>query len=215
MKYSRWSLPAVLVFFTLVAGLTPLAADPPDALAAYRNGNYQDSVSICQNELKANPQNMDSFVVLTWALLKLEKYQEALDYTNQALKVNPYDFRVIEAQAEAQYYLGKNIDALHNFEQYVVLAPSGDRIERAYYFMGEIYLQLGEYNHADIALTTAVYHAPQIAAWWARLGYARYLEKDYPSALKAYNEALNQDPNNSDAQRGKQQVQQAMASSGT
>jgi tetratricopeptide (TPR) repeat protein len=198
-----------VVLFVLSSVL--VFAQQKDALAAYKAGQFADAVSITQEELKTNPNNMDSYVVLCWSLQKLDKHQDALNYATQALKLNAYDFRIIEIVGESSFYLGKNTDSLKAFEQYVVLAPAGDRIEKAYYFMGEIYLQLGQYNRADIALTTAVYHAPQTAAWWARLGYARMLAKDYPSAQKAYAEALRQNPGLTDAVRGKQQVEGLMA----
>jgi len=200
------------LFFVLLAlSATLLPAQQKDALEAYKSGRYADAVQITQDELKANPNNMDSYVVLCWSLQKLEKHQDALNYAQQALRLNAYDFRVIEAVGESSFYLGKNVDALKAFEQYVVLAPSGDRIEKAYYFMGEIYLQLGEYNRADISLTTAVYHSPQTAAWWSRLGYARMLAKDYAASKKAYDEALRQNPGLTEAARGKQQVEALLA----
>jgi tetratricopeptide (TPR) repeat protein len=198
-----------VIVLALTAALVP--AQQKDALEAYKSGRYADAVTITQEELKANANNMDSYVVLCWSLQKLDKHQDALNYANQALKLNAYDFRIIEAVGESSFYLGKNLEALKAFEQYVVLAPSGDRIEKAYYFMGEIYLQLGQYNRADISLTTAVYHAPQTAVWWSRLGYARMLAKDYPSAKKAYDEALRQNPGLTEAARGKQQVEGLMA----
>lgn len=200
------SLSLVLLTFTAVVA----AAQQKDALEAYKAGRFADAVTITQEELKTNPGNMDSYVVLCWSLQKLEKHQDAYNTALQALKLNAYDFRIIEIVGESSFYLGKNLDSLKAFEQYVVLAPSGDRIEKAYYFMGEIYLQLGQYNRADIALTTAVYHAPQTAAWWSRLGYARMLAKDYPSAKKAYDEALRQNPGLTEAARGKQQVEGLM-----
>ena len=198
-----------VVFLALTAVLA--SAQQKDALEAYKAGRYADAVTITQDELKSNPNSMDSYVVQAWALQKLEKHQDALAIAQQGLKLNPYDFRIIEIVGESSFYLGKNLEALKAFEQYVVLAPAGDRIEKAYYFMGEIYLQLGQYNRADIALTTAVYHAPQTAAWWSRLGYARMLAKDYPASQKAYNEALRQNPGLSEAARGKQQVEGLMA----
>ncbi len=197
-----------IVTFAILA--TVASAQQKDALEAYKSGRYADAVAITQEELKTSPNNMDSYVVQAWSLQKLEKHQEALNSAQQALKFNAYDFRLIEIVGETSFYLGKNLEALKAFEQYVVLAPSGDRIEKAYYFMGEIYLQLGQYNRADISLTTAVYHAPQTAAWWSRLGYARMLAKDYPSAKKAYDEALRQNPGLSEAARGKQQVEGLM-----
>jgi len=199
----------LFVLLALSAGF--VTAQQKDALEAYKAGRFTDAVAITQEELKSNPNNMDSYVVLCWSLQKLEKHQDALGFAQQALKLNAYDFRIIEVVGESSFYLGKNLEALKAFEQYVVLAPSGDRIEKAYYFMGEVYLQLGQYNRADIALTTAVYHAPQTAAWWSRLGYARMLAKDYPSAKKAYDEALRQNPGLTEASRGKSQVEGLMA----
>lgn len=204
-----------LFIMTLALTAVWASAQQKDALEAYKAGRYADAVTITQEELKANPNSMDSFVVQAWALQKLDKHQDALAVAQQALKLNAYDFRVIEIVGESSFYLGKNLEALKAFEQYVVLAPSGDRIEKAYYFMGEIYLQLGQYHRADIALTTAVYHAPQTAAWWSRLGYARMLAKDYAPAKKAYDEALRQNPGLSEAARGKQQVEGLMAKTTT
>jgi cytochrome c-type biogenesis protein CcmH/NrfG len=43
----------------------------------------------------------------------------------------------------------------------------------AYYYMGEIYLRLGRFGHADIAFSTALQYSSGNAKWWARLGYAR------------------------------------------
>ena len=103
-----------------------------DALEAYKAGRYADAVTITQEELKISPSNMDSYVVLAWSLQRLDKHQEALTAAQQALKLNAYDFRIIEIVGESSFYLGKNLEALKAFEQYVVLAPSGDRIEKAY-----------------------------------------------------------------------------------
>jgi tetratricopeptide (TPR) repeat protein len=202
-----------LTVLLLLTGLMPLVAQQPDALELYKAGKFGDAVTATLEEIKTNPQNMDSYVVLCWSLQKLDRHQDALNYANQAIKLNAYDFRIIEVVGESSFYLGKNLEALKAFEQYAVLAPSGDRIEKAYYFMGEIYLQLGQYNRADISLTTAVYHSPQTAAWWSRLGYARMLAKDYPSSKKAYDEALRQNPGLAEAARGRQQVEGLMAQS--
>ncbi|MEI8094732.1 MAG: tetratricopeptide repeat protein [Spirochaetales bacterium] len=199
-----------LALLLLLTGVG-LFAQTKDALESYKAGKFDEAITITQAELKQNPSNMDSYVVWCWSLQKLEKYQEAVNTALQAQKLNAFDFRIIEVLGESLFYLGKSLEALKQFEQYAVLAPTGDRIERVYNLMGEIYLQLGQYNRADIALTTAVYHNPQIPAWWSRLGYARMLAKDYPSSLKAFGEALRQNPGLADAVRGKQQVEALMA----
>jgi len=158
------------------------------------------------------PQNMDSYAVLCWSLVRLGEYDEALKYARQGMEIARYDPRMVEIVGEAHFYEGRNLEALKWFEEYVVLAPTGPRIDTVYYMMGEIFIRLGEFHHADIAITTAVYHTPVIAQWWARLGYAREQAEDYPYALEAYNEALRLNPGFNEAVRGKARVEEKMKS---
>ena len=183
------------------------AQERPDALQKYRNGEYSEAVKICLNELENMPRNLDSYTVLGWSLVRLGRYQEALDYGLAALKISRYDTRIIENIGEAHYYIGNNMEALKYFEEYVSLVESGGRVDVAYYYMGEIFIRLGEFNHADIALTTALYHSPNVARWWSRLGYAREMAEDYKWALDAYDRALRLNPSYAEAIRGKSRVQ--------
>jgi tetratricopeptide (TPR) repeat protein len=178
----------------------------PDALVQYRQGNYNRAVEICLEELKEMPRNMNSYVVLGWSLLRLGRNQEALSYGNRGLGVSRYDHRVIQIVAEANYNLGNNLEALKYFEEYIAIDPTGDLIGEVYYLMGEIFIRLGEWNNADMAFSTAVHYNPNIAARWARLGYAREQAKDYRYSLEAYNKALQLNSNLGDALRGSQRV---------
>ncbi|ORC34518.1 hypothetical protein B4O97_12825 [Marispirochaeta aestuarii] len=207
-SFSRLVL--VLLLILSAAGLA--AQDQPDALAMYRQGEYAKAVDICLAELETSPRNMNSYTVLGWSLIALRRYQEALNYARQGLDISRYDHRVVEIAGEAHFYLGNNLEALKFFEEYTVLAPTGDRIGMVYYFMGETFIRIGEYNHADIALSTAVYHSPNIARWWARLGYAREMAEDFQFSLEAYDQALKLNPSLSDALRGKERAAEKMNS---
>ncbi|WP_319562317.1 tetratricopeptide repeat protein [Marispirochaeta sp.] len=202
----------VLVLLFLLTAVTATAQEQPDALAMYRQGEYAKAVDICLAELETSPRNMNSYTVLGWSLIALRRYQEALDYAQQGLEISRYDHRVVEIAGEANFYLGNNVEALQFFEEYTVLAPTGDRIGIVYYFMGETFIRIGEYNHADIALSTAVYHSPNIARWWARLGYAREMAEDFKFAMEAYDQALKLNPSLSDALRGKERAATKMNS---
>jgi tetratricopeptide (TPR) repeat protein len=197
-----------LVFF-VCAGL--FGQERPDALILYRGGNYARAAEVCLDELKEMPRNMNSFVVLGWSLLRLGRYQEALSYGNRGLGVSRYDHRVIQIVGEANYNLGNNLEALKYFEEYVAIAPTGDHIGEVYYLMGEIFIRLGEWNNADIAFSTAVHYNPNVAARWARLGYAREQARDYRYSLEAYNKALQLNSSLSDALRGRQRVQAVLS----
>lgn len=197
-------------FFLIFTATLMMAQTRPDALKEYRAGNYERAVEICRMELAETPGNMDSHTVLGWSLLRLGRNKEALEAGTAAMNQARYDVRIIEIVGEAHYFLGNNRDALKFFEEYCVLAPTGDRIALVYFYMGEIFIRLGEYNHADMAFTTAVYHSANTAKWWARLGYAREMAQDYRYSLEAYDKALQLNTALTEALRGKERVQEKM-----
>jgi tetratricopeptide (TPR) repeat protein len=183
----------------------------PDALVEYRSGNYETAVAICKSELSSRPNNLESHVVLCWSLIRLGRYEEGRTYALAGRNLSRYDIRIIEILGEANYYLGQNNESLQYFQEYINLAPEGGRIDTVYYFLGEIYIRLGRFRHADIALSTAVHYMPGSAAWWTRLAYARENAGDLQEAVKAYEQALTLNTQLSDARRGLERTRQALA----
>jgi len=181
-----------------------------DALREYRLGNYENAAAICLTELESSPSNMDSYAVLCWSLIKLGRYDEVATRATAARELNRYDPRLVEALAEARYYQGRNADSLRLFQEYANLAPEGGRIDSAYYFMGELFIRMGRFRHADIALTTAVRYVPGDAVWWTRLGYARENAGEMQHAAAAYERALVLNPQASDARRGLDRSKRAL-----
>ncbi len=149
---------------------------------------------------------MDAYTVLTWALLRQKKYAEVIDWAQRGLKANPGDYRIIETMGEAYFYL-KNYDAsLKCFQKYVDSVPNGERTSVAYFFIGEIYRIQQKYNHADIAYSIAVRLEPGLPLWWYRLGSVKELTGDFAGALKAYNRALQLNPDYKEASDGAERV---------
>lgn len=183
----------------------------PDALRLYNDGKYPEAIAICELEVQEKPNNLDSYCVLCWSLVKNKQYAEAEQWALKARTVSQYDHRIIEILGEAKFYLGKNAEALSLFQEYISYVPTnGARIGIAYELMGEIYIKQARYQHADIALTTAVRSEPLIASWWSRLGYAREMTENYQSSLEAYEKSLSLNANNYDAARGKERVSQKL-----
>ena len=182
----------------------------PDALQEYRNGNYERSIEICKSEIAVNPGNIESHVVICWSLIKLGRYAEALSYAQAGRNISRYDVRIAEILGELSYYQGQNNEALQYFQEYINLAPEGARIDTVYYFLGEVYIRLGRFRHADIALSTAVHWVPGNAAWWTRLAYARENAGDLREAVTAYETALSLDSQLPDARRGLDRVRQTL-----
>ncbi len=203
-----------VVFLTLLlfaSGISLYAQDKPDALQEYRNGRYETAIEICKAEIQANPASLESYVVMSWSLVKLARYDDALVYAKKGLELNRYDVRIIEILGEIAYYQGRNNEALRLFQQYITFAPEGSRIDVVYYFLGELYIRLGRYRHADIALSTAVRFVSGNAQWWTRLGFARENAGEIRNAITAYEKALALNPNLSDAQRGLERCKQSLA----
>ena len=178
-----------------------------DALVLYHNGKYKESIAVCEEEIKEKPKRIESYVVMCWSLVKNKQYAEAEERANQGLQVSPYDLRLIEILGEAKYYLGKNSGAMEQFQRYVAGAPdSGARVGVSYYYMGEIFIRQARYQHADIALSSAVKKEPLLDSWWTRLGYAREMAGNYKEAIMAYDEALKLNSASTDAYRGRERV---------
>ena len=196
---------ALSALFALAA-LSLYAQDKPDALELYRTGRFAEAVKVCQQELDETPKNIESHVVLGWSYLRLKRYKEALSVGQKALGIAPNDPRLVQILGESYVFLGKIDDGLKNLEEYVALRPTGDRIGRVYWLMGECFISLREYQSADIALSTALYYEQNNAPWWARLGYAREMGSDLKWSQEAYSRALKLDPNLDDALRGKERV---------
>jgi tetratricopeptide (TPR) repeat protein len=177
-----------------------------NAEAAFRGGNYAETVSICQKEIEADASNIDAYQYISSALVKLGRYEEAQKYAETGRKLNRFNTGLVETLGEACYFQGKNTEALAFFEEYINLAPEGSMIEQVYYYTGEVFIRMGRFRHADIIFATALHYAPANARWWTRLGYARERCGELARAVKAYEQALLLDNKLSDARRGLERV---------
>ena len=104
-------LALILLAFQIASAV--LSQERPDALRLYREGKFAEAVQVCKDELEVLPRNMDSYTVMGWSLLALGRYQEAFDQATSALKIEPYDHRILQIAGESLYYLGKNRNAEH------------------------------------------------------------------------------------------------------
>lgn len=189
-----------IIFLSLILSLLLLgplfAQEKPDALRLYWDKQYKEAAAACINEIKETPQRMDSYAVLGWSLLALKNYQDALNWSLRGLRYNAYDTRLVLTAAESSYALGHYQKALGYFEDFIAKSPQTQdgKVPQVYYYMGEIYLKLNEYNHADMAFSTAVHFNPNASYWWYRLGLARERAKNFPLASQAYAQSVKLNP---------------------
>ncbi len=198
-----------LLLFVFIFSLLFSQTEKKDAYELWRSGNYSESIEICLNEINETPGNLDSYVVLCWSLVDSGQYKEAEYWSTKGRTVSRYDPRLVEAFAEAQFYMGNNDKSLESFQEFISLATTGSaRFGVAYYFMGEIYVRQAKYNHADISFSQAVMTEPNRDYWWTRLGYAREMAGEYKLSADAYDQALLLNPTRNEAKLGRTRVLQ-------
>ena len=211
----------------LSAQTAPVTPAKPDALLLYRQGRdletagktadaqakYAESVTVCDQEIAADPRRIDAYVVKCWSLFRLGKYQDVVNAGNTALKIQ-YDARISEIMGEAYFFLGQNDLALRSFQKYFETASEdADRLPTAYFYVGETYFRMKKYSHADIAYSTAVHREPNMARWWYRLGLACENLGEWSRANDAYGKALSLSPSMADALSGRDRVKGKLSSS--
>jgi len=164
---------------------------------------YNNAVAQCLNEVASNiPNNkkMDAYSIASWCLINLKRYNDVLKYSKDAFKIDSEDHRIIEAVAEAYFYLGKHAESLKLFQKYVNI-PGIYRLGIAYFFIGEIYEKMGKYSKAEMAYLVAVRNTdyrdnPKIAFWWFKLATTKEklmdktIAQDRQNVLVAYSQVL-------------------------
>jgi len=218
MRRSHAALILLLAASTLYAAAqTPAQSDDnpaasaearPDALLLYRQGRdletagrqaeaqakYTQSVTVCDQEIVADPKRLEAFVVKCWSLFRLGRHGDVISTGQAGMKV-AFDPRISEVMGESYYFLGQMDSAVKSLQKYIeATGDSGDRGPTAYFFMGEAYLRLRKYSHADMAYSTAVLKEPSMPRWWFRLGNALESLGEWKRALDAYNKALALSP---------------------
>ncbi|MGL4985701.1 MAG: tetratricopeptide repeat protein [Treponemataceae bacterium] len=199
----------ITIFLLLSLLSSQLFAQKIDALSLYRsardlesigkleeaNAIYEQAYTILHNEIQMNNRNMDSYVVCSWVLFRLKRYQESADLALSGLKINSSEYRLMESLGESFFYLSRYEEALSYFERYLAGLPRGDRVSTAYFFVGEIYRLMNKFEHADIAYSMAVTLDKNIPLWWYRLGLAREQAGSKEHAKAAFERALALRPN--------------------
>jgi tetratricopeptide (TPR) repeat protein len=151
---------------------------------------FVSSLDLIEKLLLAEPDNYDFIHLKSWNLFRLGRHEEVVSLAQKSIQT-VRDYRIIEVMAESLYFLGRNEEALAQFASYIELAPSTDeRMSSAYYYVGECYIRLKKFEHADIALSTATMLEKNMYYWWYRLGYVKEILGQYKRAYEIFGKAL-------------------------
>lgn len=167
---------------------------------------FSSSLGMVEALLLSDASNADLISLECWNLFRLNRHKDVVVIAQKAL-LTVKDFRVMETLAESFYFLDRNEEALKQFAKYVELAPPGEeRMSSAYYYIGECYMRLKKYEHADIAFSTATSIEKNMYYWWYRLGSAKELLGQYKRAYEIYGKALELNAGFQFAKDGRERV---------
>jgi tetratricopeptide (TPR) repeat protein len=200
-------LPALLLGLCLGGAASPAGAQGLRERGALllEAGRFDEARALAQDFLAKDAADFEASILLCQSLIALGRPADAANYASKAWE-RRREPRLAEILGEGLYLQGRNEEALAWFQTYLTSVPEGAKAGVAFYFSGEIYLRLGHFGHADIALTAALKHDPGNARWWSRLGWAQEKAGDTQQSLKSYEAAIKLDPRLEDALIGRDRV---------
>ena len=167
---------------------------------------FTASLAAVEKLLAAEPGKADYLSLQCWNLFRLGRHKDVVAAAQKALRTVK-DYRIIETLAESLYFLERSDEALKHFANYFELAPAREeRMSSAYYYVGECYMRLKKYEHADIAFSTATSMEKGMYYWWYRLGVAKENLGQYKRAYEMYGKALSLAPSFKYAKEGQARV---------
>ncbi len=134
--------------------------------------------------------SMSIYGLLGFTAFKLEKYDKAIEYLDQAIKQK--DTSMLFYFYLALSYYGKNIYAKAIELLKLVLYKEKDQLilEKAYFVLGDIFLKKKEYNQAIYYIEKIQTIKPSAKAYYI-LGNIYEEQKQITTALKYWNKALS------------------------
>lgn len=182
-------LAAVLIFW--VSGPAAAATLKPEIVEALNRHDTTQVLTIIDNELKIDPTNGDYFVLRGRILYAREKFPEALDEFERALKIKTTRYQALYYKGLILLKQNKLDEAKAAFDEGVKKAKD----ENALFHngMGLYLIAMGQYADADVEFRKASQIGPDQAEFHANLGDANYYAKIYPLAIGEYNTTISMD----------------------
>lgn len=179
-----------------------------DAVELYKDGNYNEAIDVTLSEIKENPLNLDSYVVLSWSLMKIGEYQKVLLYAKEAQKIKAQDPRLIYVLAEANYYLKENDESLKYFFDYLQLSTSLSyrKLNEVYYYVAKIYLRKKEFQKFDFILSYALKIFPNDEKLNLLMAFNYEMKNNMQASAEYYRRVLKINPNSKDAILGSSRI---------
>lgn len=163
-----------------------------DALYENRIGNYSESIILLENIIKKRTQKSEVYWLLAKNYEALKENKEAIKMIDKALYLDTKRIDYIFKKSQLLAQIGKNKNAL----KLLNFAIKKDASEIDYHLLKvEIYLQIKKNKEAAEIMDSLLKFTHNLDIY-AFAGKVFYENKDYLTALKYYNQAIENGANN-------------------
>jgi TolB-like protein/Tfp pilus assembly protein PilF/class 3 adenylate cyclase len=187
-------------------------------IALWRDDNFLNRLKSIQPLEEA--VRLDPNFVIAWAMLTQvnslayivtatpDRQATAQASLDNALRLNPHSPETQLAQAFYQYWVSRDFEgAQHSFERLRTSLPNSADVLEGLGFTNSV---LGRLEEARLFFDKAVALNPRDRIMRLDAAYVRKAMRDFPAALRSYDEALNIRPDNQTLIDGKASVYQAL-----
>jgi Flp pilus assembly protein TadD len=174
----------------------------------YRAKDYAGAIPLFRRRIALDPNNDEAYYYMGLSYKELKQYPDALEALRTAA-------RLADSKADRHFWLGimysqldSTAGAARAFNRAVELDSAGTNKNSAIAWrqLGYYDLLAHGYSEAIRKLNRAVAISPQDGQSWVWLGQAYQNSGDKAKACEAYRKALEIDPNQPDATRGRKSL---------
>ena len=142
--------------------------------------------------------NTASNVDLALEKLDAHEYDQAIDYFDRAIKIDPRDATALCWRGAAWFHKKKYDNTIRDLDLAIDLKPKAECAVE-YTIRGAAYMNKKDYERAASDFDEAIRIEPTMAQAHLNRGGIYLIKKHYAKAVSAFDDAIRIDPNNADA----------------
>lgn len=166
------------------------------AICCARTGNYKKCTTVLEELLKNSGKYIEVdnvFRLLIYSFIQLKNYERALEMTDERLKINVGDIRLLSFRAHIMEKTGKVQDAIQIHKNILKLKPDYKNSHNSIAYLMAIQPKVSqeELTEALKSIKIALKEEPNNPAYLDTFGVILKLQGSKENALKAFNKALS------------------------
>ena len=179
-----------------------------NGVSAYDSGNYKEAISIYQNVLNRDRNNVKAMYELALTYSAIEEHEKCLNLCYHAMEYQYPNLNQIYLLAGTELdVIGKSTEAVEVYEGAIERFP---RDHMLHFNVGITYLNLKEVKKAKNAFKSALYLRPTHSSSHLALAMTFNSEGNYIPALFAYSRFLVLEPNSKRAESVRESIRKIL-----